>query len=205
MKNSRTKENITIESYNKVAGGYADYYYHRNVMQRELDYFIDLLPHKSRVLDLGCGPGHDANYLVRKGICVVGIDLSCGMIAIAKRRVQSADFYVMDIKDGLSGLGGKFGGIWACSSLLHIERQYLPEVIRELYRVLKKGGIIYISLKHGKGEGYKTENRPYGKVIRYFTYYNTAEIAGLLENQNFKIKKLNKRGRWISIFANKVY
>jgi SAM-dependent methyltransferase len=204
MKKSHTKENITIESYDRVAGGYADYYFNRNVMQSELDYFISLLPNKSRVLDLGCGPGHDTAYLVKKGICVAGIDLSCEMITIAKRRVQNAEFYVMDIKDGLSGLGSKFDGIWACSSLLHIEREYLPEVLHKLHQVLKKDGIIYISLKYGKGEGYKMENRPYGKVIRYFTYYDTAEITGLLEKQGFKIKKLNKNGRWISIFAHKI-
>jgi SAM-dependent methyltransferase len=47
-----------------------------------------------RVIDLGCGTGVWARELVHAGYAVLGVDISAAMIAIARKRVPAADFYL---------------------------------------------------------------------------------------------------------------
>jgi SAM-dependent methyltransferase len=48
------------------------------------------VPHGAHVLDLGCGPGGDAEHLARRGYRVTAIDWSPAMVAEARRRVRAA-------------------------------------------------------------------------------------------------------------------
>ena len=49
-------------------------------------------------------------------------------------------------------LAEKYDGIWACASLLHVERKNLKTVIINLANSLNEGGIIYSSFKYGETE-----------------------------------------------------
>ena len=46
-----------------------------------------LVPHGSHVIDLGCGPGTDAEYLAQNGYRVTAIDWSRAMVDEARRRL----------------------------------------------------------------------------------------------------------------------
>jgi hypothetical protein len=46
----------------------------------------------------------------------------------------------------------EFDGIWACASLLHVAMRELHEVLVRLGRALRRGGVLYVSFKHGRGE-----------------------------------------------------
>jgi ubiquinone/menaquinone biosynthesis C-methylase UbiE len=50
------------------------------------------VPPGSRILDLGCGPGADAEYFARRGDRVVAIDWSAAMVQQAERRMHEASF-----------------------------------------------------------------------------------------------------------------
>ncbi len=52
-----------------------------------------------RVLDLGCGTGLLARYLVGAAYDYTGVDLSAGMLAIAHRHVPSGHFLQCDMRD----------------------------------------------------------------------------------------------------------
>src|SRR5687767_2754207 len=41
-----------------------------------------------RVVEVGCGPGRDMTWLEGKGIRMVGVDLSAGMLRQARRQVR---------------------------------------------------------------------------------------------------------------------
>ena len=47
------------------------------------------LPMRSRVLDVGCGPGWTVHWLAKLGHHVIGLDISEELLAIADRRMQS--------------------------------------------------------------------------------------------------------------------
>ena len=69
-------------------------YYHilyKNRDEKEAELFIDNLLHKlrlkkgSKLIDIACGKGRHATYFNKKGMDVVGIDLSKNSISIAKQ------------------------------------------------------------------------------------------------------------------------
>lgn len=73
----------TIGVYNAMADEYAkklnDY-----APRPEQEKFVSLLPKNATILDAGCGPGRDCEYFVKKGLKVVGVDLSDKLLDIAK-------------------------------------------------------------------------------------------------------------------------
>jgi SAM-dependent methyltransferase len=57
---------------------------------RTLAAFVTRAPAGARLLDLGCGPGSDAEQLARNGFSVTAIDWSRAMVDEARRRVHGA-------------------------------------------------------------------------------------------------------------------
>ena len=79
-----------------------------------------------------------------------------------------------------------YDGIWACASILHVEKANLPNVMKAMAVATKKGGIIYTSFKYGNFEGVRNG--------RFFTYLTEESFGELLRNvPELKIEKL-----WIS-------
>ena len=46
----------------------------------------------------------------------------------------------------------EYDGAWACSSLLHLPKTELPDVMRRICKALKPSGIFYASFKYGETE-----------------------------------------------------
>ena len=202
------EKKITIESYNKTAEEYYKTVSSFELLP-ELETFINIVKPYGSILDLGCGPGHHSRVFLENEFQVDGIDLSTGMIAIAKKEVFSGNFQVMDILD-LKFKKESFDGIWASASLLHIQKRNLKAVLKELKRLMVKDGVLYISLKKGAGSEVIKDNR-YGGVNKYYVYYETEEIEKILIDLGFEIiEKEQKEMRsfydtnpWIHLFCKK--
>ena len=67
----------------------------------------------------------------------------------------------------------EYDGIWACSSILHLPKDELTDVIRKMIFALKSNGTIYTSFKYGNFEGERGE--------RYFTDFTEKTFAQYLE------------------------
>lgn len=131
--------------------------------------FIQYLPQDAFILDLGCGSGRDTLAFKRKGYRVEALDYSKELAALASQQtgqqVRLESFY--DFSDQ-----SKFDGIWACASLLHCERNQLPNVIQRIFNALKPNGIGYMSFKYG--------NQDREKDGRSFTDLNEQQAQDLL-------------------------
>ena len=97
------------------------------------------------VADVGCGTGRLTAYLAGLGLDVVGIDLSPGMVAVARRTYPSLRFEVgsmtaLDLPDG------GVAGVLAWYSIIHTPPEGLPSVVAELRRVLAPGGHLLLGL-----------------------------------------------------------
>jgi ubiquinone/menaquinone biosynthesis C-methylase UbiE len=183
----REKIDKTIESYNKYA---SEYYDNINILPHLnwLNEFCQYLGFNSEVLDLGCGFGKDSKYFIERGFNVTGIDLSAKLLEIAKKEVPRANFLLMDIRD-LRFMENSFSGIWASASLLHIPKIDIQKTLDSLRAVLKKNGVIYISLKEGTGEYFEADMR-YGKdALKYWSYYSPNEARSIIKKVGFKIIK----------------
>lgn len=120
--------------------------------------FLDKLPAGGLILDFGCGSGRDTKAFIDKGFQAEAIDGSEELCKIASEYtgilVKQMLFQELDELE-------KYDGIWACSSILHMKRSELPDVIEKMVRALKVHGIIYASFKYGTFEGERNG--------RYFT------------------------------------
>jgi SAM-dependent methyltransferase len=91
--------------------------------------------------------GHYASDLFEAGADVVGVDIDPIAIQSARRRSNSAKFYVADIADELSFLASSSFDAILSSLVLH----YLPDwsqTFAEFRRLLKPSGILVFSVHH---------------------------------------------------------
>ena len=123
--------------------------------------------------------------------------------------MPKAQFLSMDVRQ-LSFSTNTFDGIWAQAVLLHIEREELPRVLKQFYRIMKPDGFLFIGLKRGKGIHQATEDKEKDKQ-RLYTYYYKGEVVTQLKRTGFQILSativsdaLKRPGlTWVHIIARK--
>jgi SAM-dependent methyltransferase len=173
-------------SYNAAATDYhailRDYHRADPFEKGALDYFCQLVT-DGPVGDLGCGTGRITTYLAGRGMDVFGVDLTPGMIEVARReypelRFEVGSLYDLDLKDG------ELAGALAWYSLVHTPREDLPAVFAELFRVLRPGGHLVHGFKVGAGSRHLSTG--YGHDVDLEVYmYDVAAVAGLLASAGF--------------------
>ena len=70
----------------------------------------------------------------------------------------------------------EFDGVWACASLLHVEKSRISSVLEKVHQSLKTGGVMYFSFKRG------TEERTAGQ--RLFNDYTEDTVKTLFTAEN---------------------
>ncbi len=110
----------------------------------------DLQPDAS-VLDVGCGTGLIAGRFLKAGARVTGIDISDGMLEIARREHPEGAFLQMDLLE-TEKLEGKFDVICAVAVLLHRPRHELDRLLRIFCDKLKVGGRLFVAVKEKRAD-----------------------------------------------------
>ena len=111
------------------------------------------------VADVGCGPGHVTAHLRDLGLDAFGIDLSPGMVKVARRDHPGVRFEVGSMTD-LDLPDASVGGLIAWFSLIHVPDDELGSVLAQFRRVVRPGG--YVLLGFHAGEGTKLKTKGYG-------------------------------------------
>lgn len=139
--------------------------------------FLNQLPLGSHILDAGCGSGRDGAVFVSRGYRVTAIDASPAMVEAAHQRGLDAQLLIFQEME----FDACFDGIWACASLLHVPHSEMADVLRRFARALKSKGILYVSLKDGKGERIAEDGR-------FFSYFTLDEfVTRLTQDKLFHI------------------
>ncbi|MFS4092242.1 class I SAM-dependent methyltransferase [Streptomyces sp. AF1A] len=100
-----------------------------------------------RILDAGCGSGSLSAALRDRGAVVTGIDVSAGMLALARRRLGDVvALHLADLRDPLPFDDGAFDDVVA-SLVLHYLEDWGP-ALAEIRRVLRPGGRLIASVDH---------------------------------------------------------
>lgn len=179
----KSKQSSSI--YDKIAESYAKEF---SKPSGYIDEFLSLIPKNAKILDVGCGVGVDASYMVSEGFEVIGVDLSKEMLKLAKQKFPKIDFRQQDIRK-LDFPPNSFDGILASCSLIHIPKKNVPALLNRFYRMLKENGVIYIALQGGKSEEIFV-NQPFKPDEKLFlNIISFDEIKNLLVNAKFSIVK----------------
>jgi len=188
-------------TYDRIAARYAARVTYP--LEQELARFRQLVPAGGLVLDVGCGPGQYARALEARGLRVVGLDLSQGMLRQAQAngtpQLVGADMRCLPIADECAD------GCFACASLLHLPRAQAPQALLEFRRVLRPGGALYVGVKEGEGEKWVADQE--GQE-RFFAYYQLEEIDRLIQAAGFEVVDgwigppgKGQRHNWLNRFA----
>jgi len=102
------------------------------------------------VVDVGCGPGHLTAFLADTGAQVSGVDLSPGMIAVARREYPDLDFSVGNLTQLLKPrTAAGWGGVLAWYSLVHLAASELAPALGALARTLVPDGVLALAVHVG--------------------------------------------------------
>lgn len=185
----------TQSSYDRVAAEYtarlADELSHKPFDRKMLDWLHEKAG-AGLICDMGCGPGHIAAYLQAQGAQACGIDLSPGMIEQAKARNPNISFTVDNMMTIATVFDASYSGIAAFYALIHLTREQMPTAMRELWRVLKPGGVVLATFHIGQETRHFDEF--FGAQVNLdFIFFETHEIRAFLEGAGFRIEEAIER------------
>lgn len=157
-----------------------------------------------RVLDLGCGAGRHLAYLASRGFTVDGMDISPNGLRYTRERLIDANLPVRlslaDMTD-LPYAGCCFDAIVSTYVIHHNREAGLRKTISEIWRLLKPGGVAFItipSIRGGRNE--RGEVLEPGTVIPFegldagvpHHYSSLAEVADFFAGYIVRMVQLNE-------------
>lgn len=205
-----SEQDALRETYNRIADDWHRDHQDDTWWIGGTDKFISLLPPGASVLDVGCGGGTKAEYLIDRGLEVTGIDFAENLIAIAKAEAPAGRFIAMDAYD-LDTLSGTFDGVFAQAILLHIPKRDIPAMLVRLVAKVRAGGYLYITVKEvkpGQPEEEERVENDYGyEYRRFFSYFTLPELESRirqigLETMHIEVTP-SGNSRWIQIISKK--
>lgn len=179
------KENVT-QTYDKISNWFEN---HRSLELFEkpyLDSVIKLIKPKSDILDLGCGMGKPiAEYLVKKGFNLTGIDASEKQIKRAKINVPQMKSLCQDMRK--INLNQKFDCILAWHSFFHLNKNDQREMFKVFENHIKPKGVLMFTSGTDEGEVYSDN----GGELLYHASLSQEEYKDLLNKHHFHLIFLN--------------
>lgn len=185
--NEQTELSSTIAAYDATADIYASTIGTAISAEIEgpldralLSLFVELVaPSERLVADIGCGPGRVAAFLAARGLPVVGIDPSAGMLAVAAAAHPGLRFEIGNLTD-LPLADASLAGAVCWYSIIHTPPARLATSFHELARALAPGGRLLLAFQSGRGEAVHRDS-VHGRSVSLTNYrHDPDEIADLL-------------------------
>ena len=115
--------------------------------EQEVDFLVEVLglAAGARVLDVGCGPGRHAHALARRGIEVVGIDISDRFVELARADAPSGATFVRGDARALTFDAEFDAAISLCQGGFGLVGEDDPSVLDGMARAVRPGGLLALS------------------------------------------------------------
>lgn len=197
----------TVSRYDSGAKAFSERY--ESVDMSQLYTLLDryLPPAGSSILELGCGSGRDAAFLLARGHDVTAIDASAAMIAEAVRlhpglvgRIVHA---AVPLPEGSPLLRRTFHAVFSNAMLMHVPDEGLRTIALQTARMLRPHGVLVISVSVGR-EGLLDDRDGTGRLFLErpaSAYRRLFEDTGLGFVEQHEAADSNERPsiRWISL------
>lgn len=190
----------TRASYDAIAAAYADQFSdelrHKPLDRALLTAFAEQVrlagSGRSRVWDIGCGPGHVTAFLAGLGLDAAGVDLSDGMVAQAQARHPDLEFSVGSMT-ALPAPDGSWDGLVSFYSLIHmIGDADVRTALAEFRRVLAVGGLLLLAVHAGEEVRHSTEW--FGAPVDVsFRFFDPGWLGAELDHAGFTVEALTRR------------
>jgi len=197
----------TVSRYDSGAKAFSERYESADMSQLYTLLDRHLPPPGSSVLELGCGSGRDAAFLLAGGYDVTAIDASAAMIAeavrlhpgLAGRIVHAA----VPLPEGSPLLTRTFHAVFSNAMLMHVPDEGLRQTSRQIRRLLRPDGVLVISVSVGR-EGLRGSRDGTGRLFLErpaSAYRQLFEDSGLvLVEQDEAADSVERPGiRWLSM------
>jgi SAM-dependent methyltransferase len=182
-------------SYDRVADEYArriaDELRHKPLDRQLLDRSAAQVKGRGVACDMGCGPGHVARYLHERGVSVIGVDLSSGMVDRARQLNPEIEFRQGTML-ALDFPNETWAGIAAFYSIIHIDPAEIGQALRELKRVLRPGGVLLLAFHVGE-EIIHLDEWWGQKVSVDFFFLRPQQVAISLQSAGFVVDEIIER------------
>lgn len=140
----------------------------------------------SKLLEIGCGSGRDASFMLAQGFDIIGVDGSCEMIASAVNLHPelSGRLYTVHLPRGLSQLSGSFDGIFSIATLMHLTRPGIDEVFKRADVLIRQHGRFFFSVPCRRNDVDKTG---FDEKGRRFTLLAAEDWVLICQNSGFEM------------------
>lgn len=139
------------------------------------------------VADVGCGPGHITAHLRGLGVDAFGIDISPGMVGVARRDHPELRFEVGSMTD-LDLADESIAGALAFWSLIHVPDDEVPTVLGGLGRALRPGAPLLIGFHVGNGSRLKTQGYGGHPMKVYVHRRQPTQVSAWLREAGFTVE-----------------
>ena len=205
---SHITKRVTVASYDASAAAYAD---GTSAMPEAvlaaMDAFAAHVGAGARVLEIGSGPGRDADALESRGLSVRRTDITPAFVRMLRAAGHEADV-VDPLTDDLADPARPepYDAVWASASLLHVRREDLPRVLANLASATRDGGLFRLALKEGDGARFSTHGNVAGP--RHFTFWREPALREVLADAGWAVDRIERptdaRGQvWLDVHARR--
>lgn len=167
-----------------------------------LDRFLDLLPSKPSILDIGCGSAEPiGRYLIEKGSHLTGVDSSAPLIELCKGNFPNYEWRVADMRT--LSMDRTYNGILAWDSFFHL----CPDDQRQMFPIFRKHAAARAALMFTSGTSSGVAIGSFQDEALYHASLDPEEYRTLLESNGFSVvahvvedPSCGRRTIWLSQF-----
>jgi len=186
------------ESYEQIADDYARETAGDGVLSGALARLAEKMP-AGHVLEIGSGPGWDADVLEEAGLKVCRTDITRAFIEFQRARGKEVDRL-----DAISDdLGGPYDSVVALHVLQHVEPGDLPAVLAKVAGALRPGGRFLVSIPLGVGAGWEVgeSGSPYYRALRSEAEFIAALARVGLQSEWTDRSVHHEESGWLCVLA----
>ncbi len=160
------------EYYDDTVELWADDWYENTTMMPFLLKVKSVLGNGAKVLDLGCNCGYETRRMKELGLEPIGVDFSKKSIDLSQKKNPDIKFICDDMLNDLTYLG-KFAGVVAIASIIHISEDKLKLCFKRIYDILDNDGYLFMVVRSETGKleaSYReVDNQKYDREVYGYT------------------------------------